>query len=99
MSENNLKPRLLKTQRMLKKLRGELSTYNRRIMQIAVVAGRLEKEEETLLQLLYDGNIIHIPSKFHDLKKVRLDNMADKLADLSLEELEDVIKYSKTPNG
>ena len=98
MTTNNLKPRLLTTQKVLKKIRAETASYSRRVMQLGVLKTQLERAEEELLQRLYpEEDIIHIPSKFHNIEEMKLNHVVERLENLSLEELEDIVRYSKTP--
>ncbi len=93
-----MKQRLLTTQRILKKIRKEEFMYARRVAQLRTLRARLERQEEILLQKLYpEEDVIFIASKFHNLQADRLENVLDKLPNLSVEELEDIVTYSNTP--
>jgi hypothetical protein len=93
-----MKQRLLTTQRMLKKIRREEFMYARRVANLRTLRARLERQEEILLMSLYpEEDVIYIASKYHNLEADRLGNILEKLPDLSLDELEDIITFTNTP--
>ena len=95
-----MKQRLLTTQRMLKKICKEEFMYARRVANLRTLRARLERQEEILLMNLYpEEDVIYITSKYHNLEADRLGNILEKLPDLSLDELEDIVTFTKTPKG
>jgi len=95
-----MKQRLLTTQRMLKKIRKEEFMYARRVANLRTLRARLERQEKILLMNLYpEEDVIYIVSKYHNLEADRLGNILEKLPDLSLDELEDIVTFTKTPKG